>query len=177
MKKYQLILALAAFTFACSAPKEENESTEEVAEVAPEAVENDIEMASDEDSLHFGRLIDEDGAIMMDDFAAKMEGKDSMELKIMAVAAEVCQKKGCWMKVETSDGSMMRIRFKDYGFFVPKDIAGKQVVFSGMAFRETVSVEDLKHYAEDGGASADEIAAITEPETKISFMADGVMIK
>ncbi|MCE2790741.1 MAG: DUF4920 domain-containing protein [Saprospiraceae bacterium] len=46
----------------------------------------------------------------------------------------------------------------------------------GKAYRETTSVEDLKHFAEDEGKSAEEIAAITEPKTELKFMASGVMI-
>ncbi|KAA3650995.1 MAG: DUF4920 domain-containing protein [Bacteroidetes bacterium] len=134
-------------------------------------------MAAEGDSTHFGALINDEGAVSTDEFLAMMEGKDSLEIKLAAVATEVCQKKGCWMKVETAEGETMRIRFKDYGFFVPKDLAGKEVVFSGKAYKETVSVEDLKHYAEDGGESEEEIAAITEPETSITFMADGVLIR
>ena len=36
--------------------------------------------------------------------------------------------------------------------------------------------EELKHYAEDDGQSEEEIAAITEPETKYLFMASGVIL-
>lgn len=174
MKKGLLLFAVAAFAFACSQPAAETteESTEETMHEETAAAEEEMT-----DSVHFGEMIDAEGALFIDEFSAKMAEQDSMEVKISAIAEEVCQKKGCWMKVKLADGEMMRIRFKDYGFFVPKDLAGKEVVFSGKAFRETVSVEDLKHYAEDGGASEEEIAAITEPEDKISFMADGVMIK
>jgi hypothetical protein len=71
---------------------------------------------------------------------------------------------------------MMRIKFKDYGFFVPMDISGKNVIFEGLAFKDTTSVEDLKHYAMDGGQTEEEITAITEPEINTSFLADGVIV-
>ncbi len=179
MKKTYLILLAASFAFACGeAPDKaaEEQTEQEMTEEQNMPADNE-EMATAEDSTHFGKMIDEDGAVYIDEFTAMMDGKDSMEVKIRAIAQDVCQKKGCWMKVELADGETMRIKFKDYGFFVPKDISGKEVVFSGKAFVETTSVEDLKHYAEDGGATAEEIEAITEPETKISFLADGVMIK
>jgi hypothetical protein len=85
--------------------------------------------------------------------------------------------KGCWMKVRTTDGQTMRVTFRDYGFFVPKDIAGKQVVFEGTAQQSTTSVADLKHYAEDAGKSKEEIAKITQPEKAVTFVADGVIVK
>ncbi len=40
-----------------------------------------------------------------------------------------------------------------------------------------MSVEDQRHYAEDAGKGEDEIAAITEVETTLSFEADGVLVK
>ena len=41
----------------------------------------------------------------------------------------------------------------------------------------SVSVKDLKHYAEDAGKSKSEIEKIISPEIKISFLAEGVIIK
>ena len=41
----------------------------------------------------------------------------------------------------------------------------------------SVSVEMLKHYAEDAGEPEDVIEAITEPEISIGFEAFGVIIK
>ena len=71
----------------------------------------------------------------------------------------------------------MRIRFKDYGFFMPKDCSGKEVIFEGKAFYDTTTVEMLKHYAMDGGKSKEEIEKITEPEINLSFLASGVLLK
>jgi len=81
------------------------------------------------------------------------------------------------MTVETGSGQEIRVTFKDYGFFVPKDAAGQIAVFEGAAKRATIDVATLKHYAEDAGKSKEEIAAITEPETKLTFVASGVKIE
>ena len=69
------------------------------------------------------------------------------------------------------------VKFKDYGFFVPKDIEEKEVVIHGKAFVAEVSVEEQRHYAEDNGKSEAEIAEITLPKRTLSFLADGVLIK
>ena len=106
-----------------------------------------------------------------------MDGNDAMKMKLSGEIAEVCQQKGCWMTVATGDGQTIRVTFKDYGFFVPKDVAGKNTVIEGEAKMETVDVATLKHYAEDAGKSKEEIAAITEPETKLTFVASGVEIE
>jgi hypothetical protein len=47
----------------------------------------------------------------------------------------------------------------------------------GTAYKELISVETLRHYAEDEGKTKKEIAAITEPVTEYSFEAVGVIIK
>jgi len=179
MKKTNIYIAALGlfFVVACNqtpaVETEENIETTEVAEEAAEVVETE-EVENPEGS--FGRVIAAEGAVTMDEFSSLIEGKDSVNVKLLAVTEDVCQKKGCWMKVKTADGELMRVRFKDYGFFVPKDLTGKQVVFEGVAFKDTTSVEDLRHYAEDGGQSPEEIAAITEPEINTSFLADGVVI-
>ena len=61
-------------------------------------------------------------------------------------------------------------------FFMPKDIAGRKVVMEGKAYREITTVEELRHFAEDEGKSAEEIAAITEPLEELKFMATGVVL-
>ena len=51
---------------------------------------------------------------------------------------DVCQKKGCWMVL--ADGEFqMRVRFADYGFFVPKDSSGKDAYVEGRAAVEEIS--------------------------------------
>ena len=106
----------------------------------------------------------------------QISGKDSLQTQIVGEIKEVCQAKGCWMKVQLKSNEEVFVRFKDYGFFVPKDAAGKKVVMNGAAFYEEMSVEDQKHYAEDEGASENELAQITTPKKTLRFEADGVLI-
>jgi hypothetical protein len=102
---------------------------------------------------------------------------DTLTTKFVGKVKEVCQAKGCWMKVELSNGNEAMVRFKDYGFFVPRDIAGKNVVVDGLAFVEEMSVEDQKHYAKDAGANEEELSKITTPKKTYGFEASGVLIK
>lgn len=108
----------------------------------------------------------------------KLMSKDSTLAKVKGTIVQTCQAKGCWMKVAMSDGDTLRVTFKDYGFFVPKSgMEGKEVVFAGLAKKDMTSVETLQHFAKDGGASEEEIAAITEPKQEINFIASGVLIR
>ena len=79
------------------------------------------------------------------------------------------------MKLDMGNDKIVRVTFKDYGFFMPLDATG-EVVVNGIAYVKETSVADLKHYAEDAGKSAEEIAKITEPEVTMSFEADGVLL-
>ena len=79
------------------------------------------------------------------------------------------------MKVNLGEKESM-VRFKDYGFFVPKDISGQQAIIEGIAFIEEVSVNALKHYAEDDGKSAKEIAMITKSKKTLSIVSTGVLL-
>ena len=106
-----------------------------------------------------------------------MKVGDSIDSKITAKVNSVCQAKGCWMRLDLADGSEIMVKFKDYGFFMPKDIAGKEVIIEGKAYVNEVPVKELQHYAEDAGKSQEEIAQITEPEKTYSFEAEGVLLK
>ena len=101
---------------------------------------------------------------------------DTLQVKFKAVVNSVCQSKGCWMRVDLGQQQAI-VKFKDYGFFVPKDLAGQEVIMEGKAFVAEVSVDEQRHYAEDAGKTKAEIALINEPEITISFLADGVIIK
>jgi hypothetical protein len=81
------------------------------------------------------------------------------------------------MNIAIPSGGTMKVKFKDYAFFVPKDIAGKEVVIKGMATTDTTTVEELRHYAEDAGKSQAEIDSITEPKIGYKFLASGVALK
>jgi hypothetical protein len=127
---------------------------------------------------YFGDTITPDGALAIADFVKATAGKDSLDAKVDCEIITSCQNKGCWMTVKMPEGEPMRVRFKDYGFFVPtQGLEGKHAVIQGRAMKEVTDVAALKHYAEDAGKTPEEIAKITEPETSWSFTADGVIIR
>lgn len=125
----------------------------------------------------FGKKINEKLAVAAAELPAKMGDKESMNTKVTGTVESVCQAKGCWMKLKMDNGETMRVTFKDYGFFVPKDITGKTVVVEGVAQKRTTPVSELRHYAEDAGKSKAEIAQITDPKDELAFVADGVIVK
>jgi hypothetical protein len=124
----------------------------------------------------YGAKIDANNAIEASALVKTMGNKDSLAVKVKGKVINVCQRKGCWMNVSIDNGKEMMVRFKDYGFFVPKNCAGKTVVMEGVAFKTETPVEELRHYAEDAGKSKEEIEKINEPKKNTSFEASGVLI-
>lgn len=104
--------------------------------------------------------------------AAASEANIGHTLAVQAPAAEVCQNKGCWM-VLTEGARSIRVTFQDYGFFVPKDIAGKTVVVEGVLSRKLLSADEAKHYAEESGTAA---AAPAGPREEWSLVATSVVV-
>ena len=96
-------------------------------------------------------------------------------MKFSASVNEVCQAKGCWMLLDIGTNEAM-VKFKNYGFFMPKNIADKEVIVNGKAFISEVSIDEQRHYAEDAGKSEDEIAKIIEVKKTLSLEADGVLL-
>ncbi len=165
MKKF--ILPLAAFSivlFSCNGNKEEVKT-------------ETVVVTKDTTMMYFGDTITVDDALPVDQLISKLAGKDSISIKLTGTIEDVCQKKGCWMNMNIGNRQSMKVKFKDYAFFVPKDASGKTVYLEGYAYNDTTSVADLKHYAEDAGETKEEIAKITQPEISISFEAHGVIIK
>ena len=138
----------------------------------------DQAVEEEKSSNTFGEAIDGKDAISLVDLTTRLAESDSVRVKVSGTVESVCQVKGCWMNIvsEDAEGKELFVKFKDYGFFMPTDIAGRTVVMDGYAYREMTSVEELRHYAEDEGKSAEEIAAITEPVEELKFMASGVLL-
>ena len=168
MKNYwKIALAVILLSGCGTTTNEESKSVEDVVS----------ETAKTSDGF-YGAEITENGALAMNEFVNQMTDIDSTSAKVKGNIVKTCKMKGCWMTVETAEGETMRVTFKDYGFFVPQEgMEGKEVIFEGTAKKKLTSVENLKHFAQDGGASKEEIEAITEPKEEIAFVASGVIIK
>jgi hypothetical protein len=71
------------------------------------------------------------------------------ELLVSGTVARVCQERGCWLALDADKGEELIVRFKDYAFFVPKDLSGKKVKVQGV-FRAEVEEGHL-HESDEGG--------------------------
>ena len=82
------------------------------------------------------------------------------------VVEAACSNKGCWMQL-----GGMRVTFKDYGFFVPKDSKGMKARVAGVTEIKTLSKAEADHL-EGEGAKLKRNEDGTARE--VSFVANGV---
>tara|TARA_B100001057_G_scaffold282114_1_gene282477 strand:- start:8446 stop:8904 length:459 start_codon:yes stop_codon:yes gene_type:complete len=122
---------------------------------------------------NFSSINVEDFTFIESDFPENIK----MPIKIKGEILSTCPKKGCWMRIRAEEDTIL-VRFKDYGFFVPKQgVEGKEVIINGDLSVDTLTVPQLRHYAEDAGKTLREINKINDPEITLSFLATGVIIK
>jgi hypothetical protein len=125
----------------------------------------------------YGEKITADGAVPLNEVVTKLnDGTGTVNTKVKAKIVEVCPKKGCWLKLQLNEKETAMVKMKDYAFFLPIAAKGKTVVIDGEVKKKTISVAELKHYAEDAGKSKEEIDAITQPGNEIRVTAKGILV-
>lgn len=166
MKGFNILVALLVLISSCNGQETKKEAQ------ANGDVPKDITV--------FGERFDAHGTISSDEMLEKyatIGAGDTLRTKFVAEVVTVCQVKGCWMKLALTDGYETMVRFRNYAFFVPKNIIGKEVIVNGSAFVEEMTVEDQKHYAKDSGVSEAEIEKISRAKRTYGFEANGVLLK
>lgn len=168
IKKYTwpILMAAAVTITACSSAEEPTSDETLTTQDESEEIKKNYGMVEVNPAM---ALSVED---MMEDF--KANGQVEKEYTVQGEIEQVCAKMGCWVKIMNPEGDNFMVRFKDH-FTIPTDTdPGTQAVLHGRAYVDTVSVDMLRHYAEDAGESEEEINKITEPEISFGFEADGI---
>lgn len=114
--------------------------------------------------------------VEMSEVYSELKPGDTLTTRFEGEVVSVCQMKGCWMRVEMPGEETVMVRFKDYGFFVPKDISGKRVLVEGKAFVSEVEEAERRHMAEDAGEPDSLISKISGSQMQKGFEASGVRI-
>jgi len=116
-------------------------------------------------------------AISVDKLESELSNAKKLEaITVKGEVTDVCEKRGCWITLKTEDGASFFVKMKDYAFFVPTALKGKNVVLEGNAEKKVTSVEELKHYAKDAKKTKAEIDAIKMPKEEIRFLASGIKV-
>ena len=142
-----IIAVLLTASIAMSAPAVADFQTgsEKTESKVPESSE------SDEPIKRGNKIGSKSPVVALEDIIKAPEKYENKKVIIEGTVNNVCQKKGCWMEVlAKEDLPGVRVTFKDYGFFVPKDCAGYKVRAEGKVKVTTLSKETADHYAEEG---------------------------
>ncbi|WKK81523.1 DUF4920 domain-containing protein [Marivirga arenosa] len=172
MKKSLLAIIVVIYGLYSCTEQKKNET--EVSTTSEEIVNSEEVIQNSNEESFLGEAFNTEDLTSLNNLVNHMNESDSLNATVEITVTEVCQAKGCWMTAKLPNGESMRITFKDYGFFMPKDLAGKTVRMHGVAKREETDVATLKHFAEDAGKSEEEIAQITEAKLDYKFVASGV---
>lgn len=167
MRKNVILIVLTVFVFYSCKNEGANKSVKEIEK-------------QEVKYLSFGENIKAENSISSAEMSEKyknLKEGDTLNIKFSAPIKEVCKSKGCWMKLDLGNEQESFVNFKDYGFFMPMNADGREVIVNGKAFVKVTTVDELQHFAKDAGNSEEEIAKITEPKYTLAFEADGVLMK
>jgi hypothetical protein len=142
-------------------------------EAKKETTKNQSAYASFGDKITPDKALTKEKALSV--FKSLKKG-DTVSIKFQTKINSSCQNKGCWMRLDLGDDNETLVRFKDYGFFVPLNAQGKEVIVNGKAYLDVVSVDELRHYAKDEGLSEEEINKINKEEITYAIESDGVLL-
>jgi hypothetical protein len=196
MTRFALIAGLLLFALGCNTPSEQAkpEATASMEAAKMEKVEPAKEMKAEEMKAeepaaaptsakadpasegHFGAAFNNQeqatpiGAILKD--SDKYKGQ---VVKVSGRVNSVCTKKGCWFAIQDPEmtETSVRITMKDYGFFVPRDCAGKDAVIEGTFDLKVMTEARRKHLAEDAGKDSSNIKGDVK---EFTLVATGVEI-
>ena len=167
MKHLLSILVLVVFATSCDKPAQDAELL---------AVES-TEIITPDGWDSFGEPITAENAVQISTVVDEFVMEEQKNFKITGTLVNVCQSKGCWTTLTTEDGRMVKMTFANYGFFLPTDAAGREIIAEGVGFKKVTTLDEQRHHLEDAGATAEEIAAVTEEKVEYAFEATGVILK
>ena len=165
----QLIFAsLVAFSlFSCQSPNNNGDNSQDAQETSATTYYNFGDSTfTVEDAFSAAELVS--------NFATS--GEDTAWATVAGPITQVCTTKGCWMSTAIDSSNNLFVDY-DYEFLLPTTSQGQNMVMYGYIYWDTTTVAQLRHYAEDRGASQEEIEAITEPVAEYMFKAKGVKIE
>lgn len=140
-----------------------------VAAAAPAAPEGDCPAAT------YGTMPTDLGDAVPTDALRDGTVASGSRVRLKGTIKEVCQKKGCWHTVATSDPTVdLLVKDKEYAIFLPKGCGGHDAEIVGTFTKEVVPLDEARHYAEDAGKDP---ATITEAPTKLLLDVEAVAIK
>ena len=122
-------------------------------------------------SEKFGAALSDAGTVALADLVARPDAWAGKTVRTEGPVSAVCSQRGCWMVLKSGEKSV-RVTFKDYGFFVPKDAAGSVATVEGVFKVATLPEATAKHYA--GETPGGKPETIKGDQKELSLVASGV---
>lgn len=95
--------------------------------------------------------------------------------RVSAQVSGVCQNKGCWMTLTAPELKQeVRVKFKDYAFFLPRNAMGGKVDIEGVLTERIMPQEEAQHYADDAAKAGEAPRKVDGPVQTYQLMATGV---
>ncbi len=129
----------------------------------------------------YGKALTLKQVTKISDILAEPEKYNGKDVLVEGKIVDVCQKKGCWIKLAgESEDQVIQIKVEDNVIVFPKDGKGKIARAEGKVVAKEYSVKELiaraKHEAEEQGKPFDE-KSITKPQTIVRVDGVGAVIK
>ncbi len=96
--------------------------------------------------------------VTLNELLSKSDAYVGKAFQVDTKVAKVCQKKGCFFIAQQGD-DVIRVAFRDYGFFVPTDSAGKTVTLAGELIKKEMTTEQVEHFNKDMQGGSDAVKA------------------
>lgn len=143
----------AAKTDEAAAADEAEDSAEAKAEAEAEKKAELPDDLKEGESGQYGGEFEIEGEPMTLAAALEKGAEQTGPYKVQADIEKVCKKKGCWFTLTAEDvDHPVRVKMKDYGFFVPRNVDGGAAVVEGTIEKRVVPQKEAQHYADDEAA-------------------------
>ena len=184
---YKIILPLALIflgLISCNSKSEDSEITNHNEEDTHQS-DNELLVIDKvlQDGGHFIGLeeFDVSSPISIDSMLENVRVEGIFVGQIKGDLSQVCQKAGCWVTFNNSNGDETYVFFKDHYTIPIETPSGTSVVINGQAKIDTLSVDFQKHLLDDASDAGEDISdedynAITEDKIDVSFEASGIII-
>ena len=179
MKKFTLFFGCLLSISACTSSDKNLQKTETTA-TAPETASPETTMANPTVSEQVvGTITANQEVITFETLLQNPEQYNTKEILLSGKINSVCQKMGCWVKLEgsTPGGQHIRISFTDHdNMTAPKDCIGKTGIVQGVFSIKELSVAEAQHFADDEAEAGAEKKTIVAPQKEFGILASGLKI-
>ncbi len=179
MKKFTLFFGCLLSVAACTSSDKNLQKTETTAPAAETTPATPASTDATSQAVIVGTITANQEVITFESLLQNPEQYNNKEILLSAKINAVCQKMGCWVKLEgnTPGGQHIRVSFTDHdNMTAPKDCVGKTGIVQGVFSIKELSVAEAQHFADDEAEAGAEKKTIAAPQKEFGILASGLKI-